>query len=81
MRVASDTNLGDPSGGLTLDGGELVDQRRLHAPLVPSPSDSQSREDANILAAATNTTATYTGVIIRCRRLSVGDINNRAPSC
>ena len=56
LSVGSNNNLGNPSVGVTLDGGELLTTANLTIPraiiLLPV--------GANTLAAATGTTATYT---------------------
>jgi outer membrane autotransporter protein len=73
LSVGSDTNLGDPSAGVTLNGGELLTSADFTSPrtvaLVPL-------NGPNTLAAVTNTTATYTGVISGASVLTVGDFEN-----
>jgi autotransporter-associated beta strand protein len=66
LSVAGDTNLGDVSGGLTLDAGEL--ETRADFTTARTIALVANENIANILAAAANTTATYTGGDIRCRR-------------
>jgi fibronectin-binding autotransporter adhesin len=74
LSVNNDSNLGDISGGITLQGGELLTtldgfaSARLVTlnPIGP----------ANILAATTLTTGTYTGVISGAGSLMIGDKND-----
>ena len=71
LSVADDTNLGAATGGLTLQGGELLttgvnfSSSRL---VTLDPSGS-----ANTLAAATGTTATYAGNVSGAGGLRIGD--------
>jgi fibronectin-binding autotransporter adhesin len=74
LRVASDTNLGDAGGGLTLDTGEL--ETSADFTTARTISLVANEKIANILAAAANTTATYAGVISGAGGLSVGDGTN-----
>ena len=74
LKVGSDTNLGDPSGSLTLEGGELQTTADFTSArtvvLIPL-------NGANTLAAVTGTSATYTGVVSGTSVLTVGDSGNR----
>ena len=74
LSVGSDSNLGDPSVGVTLNGGELLTSATLSTPravaLIPLSG-------TNTLAAAVTTTATYTGVISGGNTLTVGDPDNQ----
>ena len=74
LSVGNDANLGDPSGGVTLNGGELLTSATFTTPrtvtLIPLSG-------TNTLAAALNTTATYTGIISGAEALTVGDPNNQ----
>jgi fibronectin-binding autotransporter adhesin len=71
LRVGTDTNLGDPSGTVTLAGGELLttdDGFNTARAVDISPSQGN-----DILAAVTGTTATYTGILSDAGALVVGD--------
>ncbi len=72
LRVASDTNLGDPSVGIELNGGELETSANLitarAVTLVPCLAG------VNTLGAAASTTAIYTGVISGTGGLTVGKV-------
>ena len=68
--MSTDISLGDSSGGVTLDGGELETSAEFtSARIVTLVSESAP----NILAAASSTTATYTGLICGAGGLTVGD--------
>jgi fibronectin-binding autotransporter adhesin len=71
LSVASDTNLGDLNGGLTLAGGELLTTADgfITARIV----DIRPGESNDILVAATGTTATYMGILSDVGALVVGD--------
>ncbi len=67
LSVSADGNLGNPTGGITLEGGEL---------LTTADGFSSARAvtiGPGSLAAATGTTATYTGVISGNGGLQIGD--------
>jgi fibronectin-binding autotransporter adhesin len=74
LSVGTDAKLGNASGGLTVQGGELLStclifsSSRLVALNAIGP--------ANILAAATGTTANYSGVLSGGGSLQVGDGTN-----
>jgi fibronectin-binding autotransporter adhesin len=74
LSVGSDTNLGDPSVGITLDGGELLTSADFTSPRTVA---LVSLNGDNILAAKAGTTATYTGVISGTTALLVGDFANQ----
>ncbi len=71
LNVAGDTNLGAPNGGINLNGGELETTADFISArtLILTPS----LIGANILGAAVNTTASYSGVISGAGGLFVGD--------
>jgi fibronectin-binding autotransporter adhesin len=71
LSVANDMNLGDPGGGLTLIGGEL--ETSADFATARTIALLATVNGADTLAAAANTTATYTGVISGPGGLSVGD--------
>ena len=68
LSVSSDTTLGDASGGIALKNGELL----TTAAFSSGRGILLGGAVANILAAGTGTTATYTGVLTGAGRLSVG---------
>jgi outer membrane autotransporter protein len=74
LSVGSDTNLGDPGVGVTLNGGELLTSATFTTPrsvvLIPLSG-------TKTLAAALNTTATYAGIISGAGALTVGDLHNQ----
>ena len=71
LSVANDTNLGKVTGGITLQGGELLTSTNGFATgrLVTLNLSGS----ANTLAAATGTTATYTGLVFGIGGLAIGD--------
>jgi outer membrane autotransporter protein len=71
LSVASDTNLGDPNGGLVLNGGELL--TTADATIARSVALTPRLTVPNILGAALNTTATYSGMISGSGGLTVGN--------
>ncbi len=74
LSVGTDAKLGNASGGLTVQGGEL-----LSTGLIFSSSRLvalNAIRPANILAAATGTTANYSGVLSGGGSLQVGDGTN-----
>ena len=74
LQVDADTELGAPGGGITLAGGELLTTGagfKTARPVDLNPVGS------DILAAATGTTATYTGVISDSEPLTMGDSTHR----
>ena len=74
LSVGTDAKLGNASGGLTVQGGEL-----LSTGLIFSSSRLVALNaigPANILAAATGTTANYSGVLSGGGSLQVGDGTN-----
>jgi outer membrane autotransporter protein len=71
LSVTSDTNLGDPSGGLVLNGGELL--TTADATIARSIALTPRLTVPNILGAALNTTATYSGMISGSGGLTVGN--------
>ena len=74
LSVASDTNLGAANVGLVLNGGELETSADFATPRAIALV--ANLQGADILAAANNTTATYTGLISGTGGLSVGDGDN-----
>ena len=68
--VSADSNLGGPSGGITLDGGELETTTIFTSARA---IDIVSESAPNILASASSNTATYAGVISGSGGLTVGD--------
>jgi outer membrane autotransporter protein len=76
LKVGSDTNLGDPAGGLTLDGGELETSADFNTARTVNLVAPAALNGINILAAAANTTATYSGLISGEGGLSVDEGNN-----
>ena len=72
LSVDADGELGATGIGITLAGGEL-----LSAPTgafsTARPIDVQDVQDVNTLAAATDTTATYTGILSDTGALAIGD--------
>ena len=71
LSVAGDTNLGDPSGGLILVGGELLTTADVFN--TARAFDVSPGQGTDILAAATGTTATYTGILSDAGTLVIGD--------
>jgi outer membrane autotransporter protein len=71
LSVASDTNLGAANAGLELNGGELETSADFATPRTIALV--ANLEGANILAAADDTTATYSGLISGAGGLLVGD--------
>jgi autotransporter-associated beta strand protein len=74
LSVATDANLGDPSGGITLDNGKLLTTANGFS--TARAVDVRPVQGNDTLAAATGTTATYTGVFSDSGRLVVGDGRN-----
>ena len=72
LRVANDASLGDPSGGLTLDGGELVATRGGFFTSRPVALTA----NGGTLAAAAGGLAELQGNITGSGSLAVGDIVN-----
>jgi outer membrane autotransporter protein len=75
LSVTNDSNLGATSGGLTLHGGELLTTGASFSsarPVTLSPLGN-----VNTLAAATGTTATYSGVFSGIGALTVGDFSHK----
>ena len=72
LSVASDTMLGNASGGLTLQGGELLTTGNGFTTARPIELISTDGRN-NILAAGAGTTATYTSVISGDGTLVIGD--------
>ncbi len=71
LSVESDTELGDAGGGITLQGGEIetsatFSSARAISTLIPGVAGG------NILAAATATTATYSGIVSGSGGLVIG---------
>jgi fibronectin-binding autotransporter adhesin len=74
LSVDTDAELGDPSGGITLAGGELL---TTISPFSTARTvDVSPSRDPNILAALTFETATYTGILSGTGALIVGDNTN-----
>jgi fibronectin-binding autotransporter adhesin len=71
LSVGTDTNLGNPSGGITLVGGELL--TTVDGFTTARTVDVNAGGSPDILAAANGTTATYTGVLSDTGVLVVGD--------
>ncbi|HEY0789917.1 MAG TPA: ice-binding family protein, partial [Chthoniobacterales bacterium] len=86
LSVASDANLGNAAGLLTLKfGGELLTTADFTSgrsisldPPAPGPGiiTASGQGPTNTLAAAADTTATYTGVIFGVDGLQIGDATN-----
>jgi outer membrane autotransporter protein len=74
LSVSSDTNLGAASGGITLAGGELLTTTDGFS--TARAIDVRPNGGLNTLAAATGTTATYSGVLSDTGALVVGDSSN-----
>ena len=70
LSVASDANLGGLSGGLTLEGGELLTTAAFSSLRTITLNPTLR---ANTLAAAANTTATYLGILSGNGGLLVGE--------
>ncbi|HEY0791272.1 MAG TPA: autotransporter domain-containing protein [Chthoniobacterales bacterium] len=73
LSVAADTAFGDASGGLALNGGKLLTTADVTTPRTITLNPTSG---ADALAAATGTTATYSGVISGPGALTVGDGTN-----
>ena len=88
LSVDTDAELGDPSGGIILRlGGELLTTANFQSARTVSLNPGSLRDSIitpdssifaapNILAAAANTTATYTGVVFGTGGLTIGDGTN-----
>ena len=80
LSVDADGELGATGIGITLAGGEL-----LSAPTgafsTARPIDVQDVQDVNTLAAATDTTATYTGILSDTGALAIGDNTHAGTIC
>jgi outer membrane autotransporter protein len=71
LSVANDTNLGDPSGGIVLSGGELL--TTVSGFNTARTVGVNPAAGPNILAAANATTATYTGILSGDGAVTIGD--------
>ena len=74
LSVADDTNLGASSGGITLQSGELLTTGATFSSARAINLSLALSDDT--LAAATSTTATYTGIVSGGGGLTVGDGTN-----
>jgi outer membrane autotransporter protein len=74
LSVGSDTNLGDPGVGVTLNGGELLTTATF---TTQRPVTLIPLSGTNTLAAALNATATYAGIISGAGALTVGDLHDQ----